>query len=891
MKNLLIISSLLLLCNIALTKSEKIDLTSVNGGTNCAFCTIIVNLVEELALVYNDTVENSLNNLCNFLPEGLFRFTCNQAVETFGPIIIDGIYSKENGDVICHALNFCHTDKGQPECNLLPKKKNSIEERVKIFKRNLMLKNKPITVVPKSGVCDIPFLKELCDYINKIFNNHVPGIDVDNDGHSTIPTFRGSSWKGKDCNDLSKNVRPGVKPSNGDKVTDSNCNGIFGKAPDSNKTYEDLFCKNSKPIGIAVLGDSISAHFSIPEQWLDAHQINGAVFEHLAFIIENELDWPQLSTQTGYMNSSWPVVLSQTKSIYLKLIERNRCNFRDYQNVGVNGARTGSMKDIVKSLSRNQKEDQPLLVTLSLVGNDVCNGHPDTLDHMTKPKEFHSNLVYILDYLDTVLPNGSHVMLTGLANGSILYDVLSQRAHPIGRVKNDVTYSDVYTYLSCLQISPCNGWMTTNDTLRKMTTDYAVMLSDIVKDIALNYNYKHFDMLYTDVPIRQMMDIWESMGGERWQLIESVDGFHINQNGNILLADLYWDILSKSNPDWIGPENQFNNDIIKLFGNQGDSSRLKKFKSIDDLNIYFVKTHKTASSALQNVLIRLADTRNMRVINKLGREVEIVQEKNLNNKIFFIHGRHNRRVAESAFPRNNSLYMTILRNPADQLVSSINYFMRLQDDREEIIRNIQNEKKIQSLGKKDRIYCLLRNSASYDLGLVDCAESYQGSEQNLIERFKQDVDFVILTEFFNEGLILLKSLLNLSYRDIVCLSVNQGTKKKETKDRQWAESIIKKVSNADVILYNYYLKKYQTIAILLKDEVNELKKQIQFYENKCTDGREQKYAYKDVPFVGYTLKKNLTDDLNNYCWKLTIPELDFLDYINEKSKKIWGFNS
>ncbi|CAF1068886.1 unnamed protein product [Brachionus calyciflorus] len=313
--------------------------------------------------------------------------------------------------------------------------------------------------------------------------------------------------------------------------------------------------------------------------------------------------------------------------------------------------------------------------------------------------------------------------------------------------------------------------------------------------------------------------------------------------------------------------------------------------SKEELNIYFVKTHKTASSALQNVLIRLADKRNMRVINNLEREVKIVQEKNLTNKIFFIHGRHNKRVAELAFPRNNSLYITILRNPADQLMSSINYFVRLQDKKEEIIRNIQNESEIQLLGKKDEIYCFLRNSASYDLGLVDCAESYKASEESLIEKFKQDFDFVFLTEFFNEGLILLKRLLNLSYIDILCLSVNQGTKKKETQDRQWAEGIIKNVSNADVVLYNYYLKKYQTISILLKDEVNELKKQKELYEDKCTDGREQKYFYDNVPFVGYRLKKNLTDDLQNYCWKLLITEKEFLKYINDKSKKNWGFDS
>ena len=65
------------------------------------------------------------------------------------------------------------------------------------------------------------------------------------------------------------------------------------------------------------------------------------------------------------------------------------------------------------------------------------------------------------------------------------------------------------------------------------------------------------------------MDIWESMGGERWQLIEPIDGFHINQNGNILLADIYWDNLSKMYPEWLGPVNEYNDEIVKVFGDQG----------------------------------------------------------------------------------------------------------------------------------------------------------------------------------------------------------------------------------------------------------------------------------------------------------------------------------
>ena len=48
--------------------------------------------------------------------------------------------------------------------------------------------------------------------------------------------------------------------------------------------------------------------------------------------MENEADWPQLSGTTGHIQNDWPVISGNTSSLYLKLWERNKCNFRDYQN-------------------------------------------------------------------------------------------------------------------------------------------------------------------------------------------------------------------------------------------------------------------------------------------------------------------------------------------------------------------------------------------------------------------------------------------------------------------------------------------------------------------------------------------------------------------------------
>lgn len=43
--------------------------------------------------------------------------------------------------------------------------------------------------------------------------------------------------------------------------------------------------------------------------------------------------------------------------------------------------------------------------------------------------------------------------------GSVLYEAMGDLIYPIGRVKNDVKYSDMYTYLSCLQVNTIHQYI------------------------------------------------------------------------------------------------------------------------------------------------------------------------------------------------------------------------------------------------------------------------------------------------------------------------------------------------------------------------------------------------------------------------------------------------
>jgi len=111
--------------------------------------------------------------------------------------------------------------------------------------------------------------------------------------------------------------------------------------------------------------------------------------------------------------------------------------------------------------------------------------------------------------------------------------------------------------------------MNSNDTVRQIGDDWAQKLSDIYGDVIATHSYPNFDMVYYPFPFQEIYKIWKQQGGQLWQLIEPVDGFHPNQNGHWLLADWMWADLLQNHPNFLGKENPHNGDIWNVFGDQG----------------------------------------------------------------------------------------------------------------------------------------------------------------------------------------------------------------------------------------------------------------------------------------------------------------------------------
>ena len=538
-----------------------------NGGSPCFACSVLLGTVDQLAEIYNQSVADAMAMLCDILPKEGFSDACKALVEEFGPAIVVLFAEDYTSDMICHAIEICSNTTGE-YCHLYPVRKSVHPLDIQVmFARKLALSVRG-RHFQFPNLCNISTVKPICDIIKRFADDNLPIEDLDGDFYSRLTTLRGSSWRGKDCDDLSAHNHAG-KITTGDALFDSNCNGIFGYDVVAGKTYEEMYCDGTGQMGVVGLGDSCTAHFRIPQEWVTAADLNEPILKDLPFAMENEFDWPMLSSTTGYKNSTWDVIQGPVDSFYLRLREINRCNHRDYQNIGVNGDDSIQMSQhTMYTMARNKSTDHPLFISLALIGNDVCHSEHDT-EHMTSPEDFYANQLKILQYIDNTVPKGSVVLAVGLVDGRILYDTMHSRIHPLGAWRNDVTYSAFYDFFNCLYISPCFGWLNTEEIWRNRTAVRAKELSDMLRAVVVNNTFTNIKVHYMDFPLDAVIQRWKSMGGQDWQLIQPVDGFHPSQEAVALFTDIFWEQLKKEAPDFIPPINPHNEEIIKRFKDQG----------------------------------------------------------------------------------------------------------------------------------------------------------------------------------------------------------------------------------------------------------------------------------------------------------------------------------
>nr|CAD7204971.1 unnamed protein product [Timema douglasi] len=247
-----------------------------------AACTIVSGISGQLAVLHNETFFNESLRLCRMLP-GALRAYCDSIVQTLEPIFTDSELMKTfTPDIFCYAIGICYAEKSF--CYLFPKPPGNFYLNIQDFKRaaHVAYKQRNSSLVDvneklasfKFDICKLPGFSVICDTFNKSYTTLQPSVDFDGDYFSIYEAARGSHWRGRDCADWNDDIYPGRLPVSEDIHKDSNCNGIFGTNPDTGEAYETELCNGTVSRGVIYLGDSVGAHFHMPEAWFNPRLIS-----------------------------------------------------------------------------------------------------------------------------------------------------------------------------------------------------------------------------------------------------------------------------------------------------------------------------------------------------------------------------------------------------------------------------------------------------------------------------------------------------------------------------------------------------------------------------------------------------------------------------------------
>lgn len=164
------------------------------------------------------------------------------------------------------------------------------------------------------------------------------------------------------------------------------------------------------------------------------------------------------------------------------------------------------------------------------------------------------------------------MVLFGLVDGQLLWNQMSHLNHPFSSKANNITYAQFYQFLTCSGLNPCNTFLNNDINIRNAATQRAKELDDILERIAKSKKYT-FEIGYID--FEELLEkAFAQIAKEKRpasDLIDAIDGFHPSiEYGSRVISSILWQILCERYPSFIGLKpNPFNEQIEKLFGNQG----------------------------------------------------------------------------------------------------------------------------------------------------------------------------------------------------------------------------------------------------------------------------------------------------------------------------------
>ncbi|NXS58088.1 G3ST2 sulfotransferase, partial [Brachypteracias leptosomus] len=328
-------------------------------------------------------------------------------------------------------------------------------------------------------------------------------------------------------------------------------------------------------------------------------------------------------------------------------------------------------------------------------------------------------------------------------------------------------------------------------------------------------------------------------------------------------------------------------------------------------NVMFLKTHKTASSTVLNIMFRFSEKHNLTVALPAGQLlhlgyprtflasfVEEFRATGQNYNIMCNHLRFNPREVQKVMPVD-TFYFSILRNPIPLLESSYVYYkssvpaFKLSKDVNEYLASPLRY--YRPGDSRENMYG--RNIMWFDFGYDNNARDNERYVQTVLKEIEQNFHLILIADYFDESMVLLKHALCWDLDDVIYFKLN--SRSQDTVQTLTAESRerIKKWCSLDWKLYLHFNQSFwrrieEAIGLReLEKEVTLLRtRQRELMETCLSD---QEAVVRDhiknkalLPFqsgaaniLGYNLRQDLDNRTLRTCQRMVMPELQYTSYL------------
>lgn len=313
--------------------------------------------------------------------------------------------------------------------------------------------------------------------------------------------------------------------------------------------------------------------------------------------------------------------------------------------------------------------------------------------------------------------------------------------------------------------------------------------------------------------------------------------------------------------------------------------------------VTFLKTHKTASTSLTNIILRYAEKNNFLVGLPPTRKWELggypakfkpdLVDPQPSTQGFEVLAHHFRWSDEvEKVISKNAAKITVLRDPVKNFESGFGFFRDypwpqwLGEKNRKVEDFLDNAE--QMYDKNTPWHFRAKNYMAFDLGL-----DYERDDDQYIKEAIQTIesrfDLVLITDRFEESVILLKDMLCMKFDDITSLKLKVRRNGDRTSLDAKHEAAIRKWNKLDSALYDHFLTKLNDKIIKYGEEkmledLKTLQEQNEAHQKKCVDHYEQMPGNAWISRI--IMKKNAPPKCNKMSWG----EVKFGDDLRETQK-------